>query len=334
MKLTPEQKAQVAKEVTNAPSKMKRRVMRAWGVPARTVYRWMKRTAESKLPPARRAWNRLRSWEEKQIIRIALLHPDRFPREVAILVGEHTGVSVSEATVYRILKARGLIIPRPIAELPAAKEWHKKTTRPNEIWQCDATYLFVVGWGWYYLITVIDDFSRRVLAYELCDAQDAPSFAKVVEKAVEATGVSEAPPLTRPVLLTGNDKGVIATVFERYIATRGIRHILAAPYHPQTCGKIERYHRSIKGRLALVVYTTPDDLRAAIAETVSFYNSKRYHEALGNVTPDDVYFGRREEVLKARVIMKQRTLEARRLHYHQAKLAAQKSGTGEGQIAG
>jgi putative transposase len=121
---------------------------------------------------------------------------------------------------------------------------------------------------------------------------------------------------------------------EQYLRTQGLKHLRARAHHPQTNGKIEGAggtHRTLKEDVTLVIWTAPGDLREAIARFVAYYNSERYHEALGNVTPDDVYFGRREQILARRKALQIRTLVARREHYRQSvrNQVSEESGTPE-----
>ena len=113
-------------------------------------------------------------------------------------------------------------------------------------------------------------------------------------------------------LLSDSGSSLVGKGFQGYIDEVGLKHIFASPYHPQTNGKIERYHRSIKERVLLVVHGVPWELAEDVRDFVLYYNSQHYHEALGNVTPDEVYFGRKEEILKERRKLKQQTLARRK----------------------
>jgi len=133
--------------------------------------------------------------EEREMVReVALENPDWSGREVAFHITDTCGFTVSESTVYRILKQEGLIKPRIVKTFPASSEYSSKTKRPNELWQADATYILVKNWGWYYLISVLEDYSRRILGWKLQSSMDANAFSEVIELACEATGVDTVPP--------------------------------------------------------------------------------------------------------------------------------------------
>ena len=158
----------------------------------------------------------------------------------------------------------------------------------------------------------MDDYSRFILAWELKSNMAADSLIDVVQKAVDATGMTDVPVEDRTMLLSDNGAGYISRQFGEYLGLVGIRHILASPYHPQTNGKIERYHRTLKGELSLMPYEMPGELEEAIRAFIDYYNYQRYHEGLGDVTPYDVYTGRHIEIMKKRKEAKNRTLQARR----------------------
>ena len=137
---------------------------------------------------------------------------------------------------------------------------------------------------------------------------DGAAFSEVLQLALENTGLDRVPRIQKPRLLSDNGSGLVGQEFQDYIDAVGLTHISASPYQPQTNGKIERYHRSLKEVVLLIVYGYPWELERGVAGFITYYNSERYHEALGNVTPDDVYFGRREEILERRRIIKAETL--------------------------
>jgi len=142
----------------------------------------------------------------------------------------------------------------------------------------------------------------------------ADSLIEVVQKAVDATGMTEVPVEDRTRLLSDNGAGYVCRAFRDYLHLVGIRHILAAPYHPQTNGKLERYHQSIKREVNQVPYEFPSQLEKAIANFVEYYNFHRYHKALSNVTPADVLHGRREEIIKRRKEVQTQTINRRRVY--------------------
>jgi transposase InsO family protein len=194
----------------------------------------------------------------------------------------------------------------------AANEYHTKTTRPHQMWATDASYFKVVGWGYYYLVTVMDDYSRFILGWKLQKDMSANSLIEVVQKAVDVTGMTDVPVENRTKILSDNGAGYVSRAFRDYLRLVGIGHILAAPYHPQTNGKVERYQQSLKKEVNQLPYEIPSQLERAIADFVDYYNYRRYHKALGNVTPADVLNGKREEILKRRKEVQSQTINRRR----------------------
>jgi len=237
--------------------------------------------------------------------------PELSSRQLSAWITDNEGFAVSESTVYRILRRAGLV-KRQETQLMAAKEYHTKTTRPHQMWATDASYFRVVGWGYYYLVTVMDDYSRFILAWKLQKDMSANSLIEVVQEAVDATGMTEVPVEDRTRLLSDNGSGYVSGTFREYLRLVGIGHILAAPYHPQTNGKVERYQQSLKREVNQLPYELPSQLEQAIADFVDYYNYRRYHKALGNVTPADVLYGRKEEILLRRKEVQILTINRRR----------------------
>jgi len=204
-------------------------------------------------------------------------------------------------------------------QLVAGKEYQRKTSGPHQMWATDASYFRVVGWGYYYMVTVMDDYSRFILAWKLQLDMTSDSLIQVVQLAIDATGMTEVPLADRTRLLSDNGSGYVSRAFRDYLGLVGIRHILAAPYHPQTNGKLERYHQSIKQEVNQVPYEVPGDLEVATLGFVDYYNNRRYHKALGNVTPDDVLKGRRDGILIRRREVKAQTLQWRQRYNRQRR---------------
>ena len=149
------------------------------------------------------------------------------------------------------------------------------------MWATDASYFRGVGWGYYYLVTVMDDYSRFIIAHRLKRDMTSYSFIEVVQEAVDRTGMDQVPVTDRTRLLSDNGPGCVSRAFRDYLGMVGMRHIPAAPFHPQTNGKLERYHQTLKRDVNQLPYELPSDLEAAIVAFVSYYNYRRYPQGPG-----------------------------------------------------
>ena len=324
--MSADEKASVLERVESSPGS-RRKVMEELGIPKSTYYRWRTRQRRGALADQSsgiRSWNRLTPAEETMVLDVAMEYTDLSSRQLAAGITDNNGFSVSESTVYRILKSEGLI-KSPEMKQGAGKEFHTKTKRPHQMWATDASYFRVAGWGFYYMVTVMDDFSRFILSWKLQTDMTSDSFIEVLQDAVDLTGMTEVPLEDRTRLLSDNGPGYVSRTFREYLHLVGIRHILAAPFHPQTNGKIERYHQSIKADVNQIPYDVPSNLETAIPNFVSYYNYQRYHKALGNVTPDDVLHGSKEQILQRRKEVQTQTLARRKLYNHHIRELARSS---------
>jgi transposase InsO family protein len=303
-----------------------RRTLEKIGIPRATFYRWYDlyqaggpEALDDRHPKPDRVWNRIPDDVRERIIRLALDESTLSPRELAVRFTDTEGYFVSEASVYRLLKARDLIASPAFIVVKAADEFKDKTTAPNQLWQTDFTYLKVIGWGWFYLSTVLDDFSRYIVAWKLCTTMKAEDVTATLEMALDAAGLDKARVLHRPRLLSDNGSSYISDDLAKWLERHDMAHVRGAPYHPMTQGKIERWHQTLKNRILLENYYLPGDLEAQIEAFVADYNHRRYHESVGNLTPADVYFGRGQTILLQRERIKRRTIAQRRLqHQRQA----------------
>ena len=161
-------------------------------------------------------------------------------------------------------------------------------------------------------VTVLDDFSRYIIAWRLAPTMAATDVQDTLTLALDLTGVAQVRVQHRPRLLSDNGPAFMAEALAEFLKPYDILQIHGHAHHPQTQGKIERYHRSMKSIVLLNTFYFPWELEQAIADFVAYYNDERYHESLDNVTPAHVFFGQQEEVLTQREIIKQQTLLERR----------------------
>ncbi len=163
---------------------------------------------------------------------------------------------------------------------------------------------------------MLDDFSRFIVAWKLCASMRASDVTETLDLALAACGLDQVTVVHRPRLLTDNGSSYIAGDLAEWLESRGMAHIRGAPRHPQTQGKIERWHQTLKNRILLENHHLPGELEARVGALVERYNHHRYHESLNNLTPADVYFGRGEAILLERERIKRQTLARRRLLHH------------------
>jgi putative transposase len=301
-----------------------RRTLEQLGIPRPTFYRWYEqyRTGGPEALHDRpskpdRVWNRIGDDVRGKIVELALEQTELSPRELAVTFTDTQNYFVSEASVYRLLKAHDLITSPAFIVVKAADEFHSKTSAPNQLWQTDFTYLKVIGWGWMYLSTILDDYSRYVIAWKLCTSMQVEDVTDTLNLALAASGCASANVQHKPRLLSDNGPSYIAADLAKWLGRRNIEHIRGAPCHPQTQGKIERWHQTLKNRILLENYYLPGDLERQVAAFIEHYNNRRYHESLGNVTPADAYHGRAQTILREREHIKRRTIQERRLRHSQ-----------------
>ena len=321
MKPSPSEKVEIIRlvEESHLPT---RRTLEILGIARSSFYRWYDRYRQGGPEaladrPSRpdRVWNRIPDEVREEIIEMALDRPELSPRELAVRFTDERRYFVSEASVYRLLKSQDLITSPAYIVIKAADEFREKTTAPNQLWQTDFTYLKITGWGWYYLSTILDDYSRYIVGWKLCATMKAQDVTDTLDLALAKSGLDQVNVGHRPRLLSDNGASYISGDLAEWLDDRKIKHIRGAPYHPQTQGKIERWHQTLKNRILLNNYYLPRELEERISAFVENYNNKRLHESLNNLSPADVYFGRGQAILEEREKIKKITIQNRRLQY-------------------
>ena len=244
-----------------------RRTLDKLGILPASLYRWYDRyqsggyeALKDRPPRPKQAWNRIPDDVRGRVLRLALDAPALSPRELATRFIDTAGYFVSEASVYRLLKAHDLITSPAFVVIKAADAFKDKTVRPNQLWQTDFTDLKVIGWGWFYLSTILDDFSRYIIAWKLCTTMRTEDVTDTLELALKASGCDQAKVVHKPRLLSDNGSSYISGDLAEWLDEQSMEHVRGAPYHPQTQGKIERWHQTLKNRILLGHYYLPGAL--------------------------------------------------------------------------
>jgi transposase InsO family protein len=243
----------------------------------------------------------LEPWEPPAIVEFARAHPREGYRRLTFMMLDADVVAVSPASVYRVLSKAGLL--QPWNATPSKKgTGFIQPLAPHEHWHTDVSYLNICG-TFYYLCSVLDGCSRANLHWEIRESMTESEVELVLQKAKEKY------PRTTPRLISDNGPQFIARDFKQFVRLSGMDHVRTSPYYPQSNGKIERWHGSLKAEA--VRPKTPlnlEDARRVVGDFVEGYNTRRLHSAIGYVTPHDRLAGRHTEIWEAR----DRKLEAAR----------------------
>jgi putative transposase len=235
----------------------------------------------------------LEDWEKQAIVRFHLEHPLEGYRRLTYMMIDADVVAVSPASVYRVLAAGGLL--GRFNGKPSAKgQGFVQPTGPHEHWHIDVAYVNIAG-TFYYLCSILDGFSRFLVHWEIRPSMTEADVAMILQRARELL------PEARPRIISDNGPQFIARDFKEFIRIAGMTHVRTSLYYPQSNGKLERYHRTLKGDCLRP--GTPlclDDARRLVGRYVDHYNTVRLHSAIQYVTPADKLAGRAEAILAAR----------------------------------
>jgi transposase InsO family protein len=231
--------------------------------------------------------------EKQRICAFARGHPFEGYRRLTFMMLDANQVACSPASVYRVLKAAGLLAGQ--SPTPSKKgTGFVQPLQPHEHWHVDISYLNIAG-TFYFLCAILDGCSRFIVHWEIRDKMEEIDVETIVQRAREAY------PGVTPRIITDNGPQFIAKDFKEFIRIAGMTHVKTSPYYPQSNGKIERWHKTLKGDCIRVkVPLSSDDARRIVADYVAYYNNVRLHSAIGYVTPKDRLAGRHLEICAER----------------------------------
>jgi transposase InsO family protein len=293
------------------------RFIRWLGVAASKFYHWRQRYGQANehngwVP--RDFW--LEDWEKQTILDFHLQYPVEGYRRLTFMMLDRNIVAASPASVWRLLHQAGRL-----------SRWNRKPSnkgtgfqqplRPHEHWHTDVSYINIAG-TFYYLCSLLDGYSRSVVHWEIRESMTEAEVEIILQRAKEKF------PEARPRIISDNGPQFIARDFKEFIRISGMTHVKTSPYYPQSNGKIERWHQSLKSEC--IRPGTPlslDDARRLVAGYVEHYNTVRLHSAIGYVTPQDMLEGRQQEIFRER----DRKLEAARQLRRLPRQAAAETGS-------
>ena len=252
----------------------------------------------------------LEDWEREEIVNFYKTHTTDGYRRTAYMMLDLGLVAVSPATVYRVLSEAGAL--NRSRRVPSSKgKGFDQPGKPHEHWHTDVSYLNICG-TFYYLISILDGYSRYIVHWEIRESMSEADVEIVIQRAKENY------PEARPRMITDNGPQFVAKDFKEFIRLSGMTHVKTSLYYPQSNGKIERYHQSLKAEC--IRPKTPlslEEARRFVEGFVEYYNHVRLHSAIGYVTPFDKMRGREEEIFTER----DRRLEDARRRRRECRLA-------------
>jgi len=288
----------------------------AWlGVGRSKFFDWIQRFGKAN---EHNAWVPRDHWltgpEKRAIIDFRSQFPLEGYRQLAYMMLDRDVVAVSPTSVYRVLKDAGLL-GRPAAASKKGTGF-QQPIRPHEHWHVDVAYVNIKG-TFYFLCSVLDGYSRFIVHWELRETMKEQDVEAILQRAREKF------PGVTPRIITDNGPQFLAREFKAFIRIAGMTHVRTAPFYPQSNGKIERWHKTLKREC--IRPKTPldlDDARRCVGEFVRHYNEVRLHGAIGYVTPTDKLEGRAEQIHADR---DRKLADAR-----ERRAAARRAGTADG----
>jgi transposase InsO family protein len=231
--------------------------------------------------------------EKQAIIKYHLDHPLDGYRQLTYMMLDADIVAASPSSVYRVLLNAGLL--RKWNGKPSKKgDGFTQPLKPHEHWHIDISYINISG-TFYYMCSVLDGFSRYIVHWDIRESMTEADIEIILQRAKEKF------PDAQPRIISDNGPQFIAKDFKEFIRISGMTHVRTSPYYPQSNGKLERYHKTIKSRCIRV--RTPlslDDATRMVTEFVEHYNNGRLHSAIGYITPKDKLAGKAEAIFAAR----------------------------------
>lgn len=231
--------------------------------------------------------------EKERIITFARAHPLEGYRRMTFMMIDADVVACSPSSVYRVLKKEGLLAGQT-PNITKKGTGFVQPLQPHQQWHVDVSYLNIAG-TFYFLCAILDGYSRFIVHWEIREKMEEKDTEIILQRA------RERHPGVTPRIITDNGPQFIAKDFKEFIRIAGMTHVRTSPYYPQSNGKIERFHKTIKGECIRVkVPLSLDDARVIVAEYTAHYNQVRLHSAIGYVTPNDKLLGNDHIILAER----------------------------------